>query len=264
MAITYVKDIPDFNIKVKQVTDIDSLETTVSQLSASLVTVKGDVTEAQGDITTLAGAMTTANEEIDDIWKSNNVLGAKNLIPYPYEEDSEVDRGITWTNNVDGTVTATGTATSDSAHNLSARTASGKLWLKNGQYILSGTPSGGTSATYYIEAVTTQSGSAYRLGIDEGSGCIITVNGDDFGNDGSYVQIRIIVKQNYDIPVGSPITFYPMVRPAEYQDSTYAPYAMTNKDITNIVKCNETTNGTYTLKATVSSGVVTYAWTADS
>lgn len=174
----------------------------------------------------------TAEDGVDNAFKTMGVMGAKNLIPYPYEEDSEVDRGITWTNYADGTVTATGTASNDSAHNLSVRTTSGKLWLKNGQYILTGTPSDGDSSTYYVEAIITKSGSAYRLGMDEGSGITITVNGDDYGNDGAYVQVRIIVKKNQAIPVGSPITFHPMLRLASDTDSTWQPYAQNNKELT--------------------------------
>lgn len=194
--------------------------------------VTGNWDSTKWDRVKVMDAVETAEDGVDNAFKTMGVMGAKNLIPYPYEEDSEVDRGITWTNYADGTVTATGTASNDSAHNLSVRTTSGKLWLKNGQYILTGTPSGGNSSTYYVEAIITQSGSAHRLGMDEGSGITITVNGDDYGNDGAYVQVRIIVKKNQAIPVGSPITFYPMLRLATDKDSTWQPYAQNNKELT--------------------------------
>lgn len=60
MAITYAKDIPDFTTKVKQITDITELETTVSQLSGSML-------EVQGDVSTLAGAVTALDSEVDEV-----------------------------------------------------------------------------------------------------------------------------------------------------------------------------------------------------
>lgn len=78
MAITYVKDIPDFDKKVKDVANINELELTVNQLSASMLEIQGDVTEleltvsqlsasmleVQGDVSTLAGAVTAINDEL--------------------------------------------------------------------------------------------------------------------------------------------------------------------------------------------------------
>lgn len=81
MALTYVKDIPDFTKKVKDVTNINELELTVDQLSASMLEVQGDVTEleltvsqlsasmleVQGDVTTLAGAVTSLDDEVETL-----------------------------------------------------------------------------------------------------------------------------------------------------------------------------------------------------
>lgn len=246
MAITYVKDIPDFTKKVEDVTNINELELTVNQLSASIL-------EVQGDITTLAGAMTTANAEIDDIWESNNVLGSKNVLPFPYVETTKTQNGITYTVNSDGSITVSGTATSGSGFNLTPL-------IKNNPFknmILSGCPQGGSGTTFYIRDRITNDGVLVSQILDIGEGNTIT------STDEAYAH-QIMVSVNEGTVITEPITFRPMIRPAEYQDSTYAPYAMTNKDITNIVKCNQTTNGTYTLKATVSSSGVAYAWTADT
>lgn len=46
----------------------------------------------------------------------NAKLGSKNIIPYPYPVQGSTINGITYTNNADGTVTATGTATDDSIY----------------------------------------------------------------------------------------------------------------------------------------------------
>ena len=176
-------------------------------------------------------------------------MGAKNLIPYPYYEDTEEDRGITWTNNADGTITITGTATADSAYNLSQRTNTGKLYLPNGKYKLSGCPSGGSGSTYYLEALCTKNSSANSLGIDNGAGVDITVNGDDYGVDGAYIMVRGIVKNGY--AVTNPIIFKPMLRLASDTDDTYQPYAKTNKQLTDEV-APRTATGT-TLEGLVSA-----------
>ena len=171
-----------------------------------------------------------------DIYAVMGEMGAKNLIPYPYYEDTEEDRGITWTNNADSTITITGTATADSSHNLSQRTNTGKLYLPNGKYKLSGCPSEGSNNTYYLEAVCTKNSRAYRLGIDNGTGVDITIDGDDYGVDGAYVMVRGIVKNGY--AVTNPIVFKPMLRLASDTDDTYQPYAKTNKQLTDEIANN--------------------------
>lgn len=201
-----------------------------------------------------------------DIYAVMGKMGAKNLIPYPYHENTEEDRGITWTNNADGTITITGNATADSAHNLSQRTNTGKLYLPNGKYKLSGCPSGGSDSTYYLEALCTKNSSAKSLGLDNGTGVDITVNGDDHGVDGAYVMVRGIVKNGY--AVTNPITFFPMLRLASDTDDTYQPYAKTNRELTDEVLTKipdaPTTDGAYNLSVTVVNGTPTYSWVSTS
>lgn len=60
MALTYTKDIVDFNRKVKEAADVTELEITVGQLSASML-------EVQGDISTLAGAVTVLDGEVEEL-----------------------------------------------------------------------------------------------------------------------------------------------------------------------------------------------------
>lgn len=55
------------------------------------------------------------NTKLNDIWKVQGELGAKNLIPYPYpnEFSSGTTSGVTFTINDDGSVTLNGTATAN-------------------------------------------------------------------------------------------------------------------------------------------------------
>ena len=102
--------------------------------------------------------------------------------------------------------------------------------MPNGTYILSGCPSGGSGTTYYINAVITKNGSALSLGQDFGSGVEITLNGDDNYNDKVQLQIACNVRNGY---TASNLLFKPMLRLVTDTDSTYQPYAQTNKQLTD-------------------------------
>lgn len=74
-------------------------------------------------------------------------VSSKNVIPYPYVDTTKTVKGITFTDNGDGTITVNGTATGDTVMTLVTSPTS----LSEGSYVLSGTPNGGVT-TYYIQA----------------------------------------------------------------------------------------------------------------
>ena len=77
------------------------------------------------------------------VW--GNTVTGKNLISYPYIDTTKTVKGITFTDNGDGTVTANGTATGEAVFKMSVYT------LKKGvTYYLSGCPKGGSMSTYYF------------------------------------------------------------------------------------------------------------------
>lgn len=86
--------------------------------------------------------------------------GGKNLIPYPHVHTTRTTAGITFTDIGDGTVEATGTATASAQYILC-----NNLELQaETMYVLSGTPSGGSSSTYGIHFQgTTDSGTAWYI-----------------------------------------------------------------------------------------------------
>ncbi len=193
-------------------------------------------------------------------WASENVLGAKNLLAYPYYDTTKSIYGIDFTLNSDGSVTANGRATGNAYFRLHTRSQgeARDFVIANGKYIANGCPSGGSTSTYYIVYTATKNGVSYEYGNDIGEGLSLTLAGDDFSANEVNLQGVIYIMNGTNV---NNLTFYPMIRPATISDSTYAPYAMTNKDITNIVECNNITAGTYTLQATVASnGAVTYEW----
>ena len=171
---------------------------------------------------------------IDDIYSVMGQNGAKNLIPYPYYEKTHTDNGITFTDNGDGTITANGTATDTAIFSVvlgnTALSANGNLAINtNKPLILSGCPSGGGNNTYRIQYGLTD-GTTYwaKTASDTGSGVELTpVAGL---NSYCFDVIRIMVFGGY---TANNLTFKPMLRLASDTDSTYQPYAKTNKELTD-------------------------------
>lgn len=194
-------------------------------------------------------------------WVSNSVLGAKNLNKYPYYDTTKTISDLVYTDNGDGTITANGSnnTASNANFNFHQRNQSLKnLILPNGKYILTGCPSGGNN-TYYIRLETTISGVRTVLGFDYGDGVEVELTGDDYAPTG-FTQIGLVAVVTANLTVNN-IVFKPMIRKKEDTDTTYRPYAMTNKELTDIVKNTPSTAGTYTLQLVVdASGNETYSW----
>lgn len=183
-------------------------------------------------------------------WGSEGVLGAKNLLLYPYFHTTRTTSGITFTDNGDGTITVDGTASGYATFHLANNNA-GNL-LKEGSYILSGCPTQ-TGDAYYIRI---QDMNSVNLAMNTGGDTEFTLASDTYAR--IYIQVRT------GTAITTPILFKPMIRPAIVKDDTYAEYALTNKMITNRIDCTQTTAGTYVLKATVdANGVATYSWVSE-
>jgi hypothetical protein len=74
------------------------------------------------------------DDTVNDIWKVQGELGAKNLLVYPYSEVNITRAGISWSTDSDGTVYANGTSTSYSHIDLLTTHA---CKYKAGTYIFS-------------------------------------------------------------------------------------------------------------------------------
>lgn len=192
-------------------------------------------------------------------------LKVKNLNTYPYYETSHTEGGIAWTDNKDGTITANNTSTGNSSFICHRRTTGGSypLIIKNGKYILSGCPSGGSESSYRVIAYVTKNGSASVLGIDYGEGVEIEVNGDDNYSDRALLQIGADIRGAG--VVCNNLVFRPMLRlKSADMDSTWHRCAMTNDEITDILSDVPQTAGGYLLKATrASDGTISYSWVAE-
>ena len=178
-----------------------------------------------GEWTILSEQIEAAENGISDIV---NVLGAKNLIPYPYHDGDSVTRnGITFTVNADKSITAVGTATSSASYTI----AQSETITQSGvQYKLNGCPSNGGSSTYRLETYESNATPA-TVAADFGN----TTDGVAFVGEGHQRAIRIVI---YPAAGEVSLTFYPMIRPKNIEDDTWQPYTKTNKELTAEVTQN--------------------------
>lgn len=151
----------------------------------------------------------------------NNILfvanqGRKNVLKFD-SVGGGVRNGITYTVNNDGTIRANGTAIDTSYVYLmfDSSTVDAKEYT-NGQFVLSGCPSGGGSNTYSIYAAK----GSYAV-FDYGNGVILTPTTETQ----AFIVIRVEKNQTVDI------AFKPMIRLVG-TDSTFEPYSVPNTVIT--------------------------------
>lgn len=171
----------------------------------------------------------------------NGIMGAKNLLGQPYY-GLGASGGLTFSVDSDGVLTINGTATSNAEYVFKANAQN---WcLPAGKYKVSGI-SGGSANTYYMNV--TVSGANNKI-IYNGETEIEVTSTD-------YIRIAVGVKPGQTV---NDLQIFPMVRIASDTDTTFRPYAMTNKELTD--RAN-TTHGNYfgtcTTAATTAAKVVT-------
>lgn len=162
-----------------------------------------------------------------DIYAAMGEMGAKNLIPYPYYESSHIDHDVTFTDNGDGTITADGTASGNALFGM--RLATENFVFAKGKYTLS-QPQGASRSTYRIYIDGYVNGS-YSKSFITGVETSFEITESDVATYTSYA-ISLVVYSGTTI---NNITIAPMIRYASDTDSTYQPYAKTNKQLTDDV-----------------------------
>lgn len=141
--------------------------------------------------------------EIDAL--GNNVAASSNVF---------TSNGITFTLNKDSTVTASGTATANAIAYFIVRDETVKIdQFCDGNYILSGCPSGGSTTKYRI--YTNKTG--YQIS-DTGSGATLTSRGSV-----SSIQLCIWIASGQTV---SNLVFKPMIRHKDVTSSEFVPYGM--------------------------------------
>lgn len=155
-----------------------------------------------------------------------SVLGAKNFLKI--DENTQTINGVTFTVNRDSNgnvlnVTVNGTATAVTVLVMSTYT------YAQGEYILSGCPSGGNSGTSYAQQIRDTNNNTIIN--DEGNGKSGTLLGG--------VSYRAVIRIGNGYTANN-LVFYPMLRLASDPDDTYVPYAMTNRELTEKKEYNVT------------------------
>lgn len=169
-------------------------------------------------------------EVVEQIYADNGVLGAKNLLKYPYDITAQTLNGMTLTANSDGVVTLNGTTTSLSEFLLLGTTSTmlkvADMPSKN--LILKGSG----SADYCNEVIYRDSNNVYisdQRAFNDDMELVIPSNA-------YYMRMAVLVKPNVTL---SNAVLYPMLRLASDTDDTYVPYAMTNRELTELATVQE-------------------------
>jgi hypothetical protein len=233
---------------------------------------KKDLTTAVEGATTVEGALgalstnKATQAEVDDIV---NVLGAKNLIPYPYHrQNGYTSNGATFTYNDDGVITVNkdvGSATAYFALFSNIVYPNAEKFLEpNTSYILSMELEDATNTSCFLQI---QNGSDIAAIRNKATGkyetLFTTTETIDSLTLGLYYGAEA-TENNAKVKL--------MIRMASVKDNTYVPYAKTNKQITDVIPSdasssnklvtesdiNTVTSGTATNTSYVSSGTCTW------
>lgn len=160
-------------------------------------------------------------EDFQTMYKNNGILGVKNLLPTPYyatKGGTATSGTLTATENADGSITINGTASGQSYIDL----ARNDKFLKAGTYILSG----GITSKQYVYINCLNNGTYIKTLVSAITSEVKFVL-DYNGYDAITVGISIASGESL-----SNVTFYPMIRLASDTDTTYQPYAKTNRELT--------------------------------
>lgn len=170
-------------------------------------------------------------DTLTKIQKQINKSTAENLLQYPYVNTTLTDKGVTFTDIGDSTITASGVAANGNATFL---LNNGNL-PTSGEYVISGSE-GGVSTTYFI-AITNSSGIIAKYN----EAPVISANGDSIkfdianlkDNNGnkinpSTLKMSIIINNGHQ---ANGKLFKPMLRLASRDNNDL----LTNAEITNIL-----------------------------
>lgn len=184
------------------------------------------------DNTTSTFTVTNGGGNVDNAFKVMGYNGAKNLLqPLPNMEGYS-GNGITITNNKDGTFTIDGTATANTEYAIRPRTATAMQYLPIGRFIYS---VGLNVTTYVATTYNTAYNRISNVGTENCSFEITASTPSDYRKSDGSVACAIYIT----IPSGSTFnnaTLKPMIRYNDDTDTTYQPYAMTNKELTPLVQ----------------------------
>lgn len=187
--------------------------------------------------TEVEDALGGLNEAVDKrvTYEYNGKLGAKNLLPFPYNENDKVRNGVTWLANNDGSVNVSGTITGTTYSYINCNVPSQTLDLKAGDYIASiissnpqmhiGVRLTNWDGVAYISLALAYNNTPVTFTVTQAM-----VDAIKNGTSSIYVILEI---NNYTDEFSDVV--YPMIRYASDTDDTWQPYAKTNYELTQDV-----------------------------
>ena len=148
-------------------------------------------------------------QEIKSVVNPTVKVCGKNLLNPTLE--STTKKGITCTNNGDGTYTLNGTANGGSDTTVSFNV--GYTLAKSGRYIVTGCPNGGSNEKYNLRIGKDNIPWGTYVNSDLGNGCLINVT------DNTPITLNLMIKDGYTC---NNVIFKPMIADASlYPDTTY-------------------------------------------
>ena len=138
----------------------------------------------------------------------------KNLLPYPYHDTTKTINGITFTDNGDGTIAASGTAT----QNVQLRLMNWTTFDKTKKYYISGSPSGGGWSTHGIYISFWLNGTWKKELLEKGNGLLLDL--PNMTVEFNQIQINCAVWNGATV---ENITFKPQLEEGSTATS-YEPY----------------------------------------
>lgn len=192
-----------------------------------------------------------------------NVLGAKNLIPYPYSYTTTTFKGVTFTDNGDGTVTVNGKPTGNADFRLCQPSEKKIKLIRGEKYVLSGSPLVESESENHLQIYLNYALNGVGNYISTKANGSVTFVMPEY-DEGTYQSI--FIRAWNDAETITNITFYPMLRLASDPDDTYVPYAMTNRKLTENVQTLNTDVTTLktNLKATYNSAEIPFKFGIDA
>lgn len=211
-------------------TNVSTLTDDVDELETSLAT-KQDIISDLSEIRSGAAAGSTAVQqttfETDQQRQETEIgvvanSGAKNLLRI--SALSTTINNVAFTVNSDGTVTVNGQNTGSTSATFVIVPNADAVTIPDGNYILSGCPSGGGDSTYDLRWYRY---SPNRSAYDRGTGAEVSKSGNTTDSN-----IAIVVKAGATV---NNLVFSPMLRPTEITDDTFVPYAPTNRELYEMI-----------------------------
>ena len=151
--------------------------------------------------------------------RDNGILGAKNLLKNIWSADSY--QGFTTVVNADGTISISGS----NSQAWNALLTVGEATLPAGSYKIHGAPLGAKDdATYWMHLKNKTTSATIVPKVE---------SGDVVFSLPSETTVNLVINIDGGYSITGTVKFEPMITLATDSDTTYRPYAMTNKELTN-------------------------------